>query len=229
MLGHIKKDFIVMKKEILCLLGFWVFYGILIIVAGTDDEEYMFARLIYVLITVFPLIVTMQLSARPILLDEDSGWTGYALSLPGAYLRYVNSKYMSGLLIQFFGLVLSYGYIVLIRISSGVKISFYIPAVVLCVTILLMCIEMPFYFKFGYRAGETIKSILFLAIVFVVFVYLLFGDISRLKELDYQKIMKMVMDMGKNKGFYIMVLASGAAMAGALSGFVSRKVRCNAG
>lgn len=225
MLGHIKKDFIVIKNEILCLLGFWVFYGILIIAAGTGDNEYMFARLIYVLLTVFPLIVTMQLSARPILLDEDSGWTGYALSLPGDYLRYVNSKYLSGLLMQFFGLLLSLSYIVLIRICSGIKISFYIPAVVLCATIVLMCIEMPFYFKFGYRAGETIKGILFLAMVFGAFIYLLFGDITWLKGLDYEKITGTVMNMGKHKEFYMMILSSGAAVVGVLSGFVSRKVR----
>lgn len=223
MLGHIKKDLIILWGDIAILMGFWLFYAIMVMIPA-ESVDSVLEKIIYVILCVFPMIVTMQLSGKPVSVDEASHWQGYGISLPGGHKRYIISKYMFGIAIQLFGMVLSYAYIILIRIRKDCNISYYLPLIIICITIFMMNLELPFYFRFGYRTGDMVKAMIFLFLVVVVFIYALFGNIDYFKNLDYSKLIMKIMNIGKHKVKYITLGMTGIFGMSLLSCFLSQKV-----
>lgn len=223
MLGHIKKDIVMMRGDIAILVGFWIYFAVMLVIAGGSGEG-TFANIVYFIICVFPVIVTMQLSGKPVSMDEASHWKEFAMALPGSKRRYIRAKYIFVGILQLFGIALSYGYIVMIRVFADCKISYLVPVVVLCIAEFFINLELPFYFRFGYRLGGTVKGILFLIIVVAVFLYALFGDIEYFKNFDYNKIIRAAMDIGRHKMRYIVAGAGIVCVMGALSCLASEKI-----
>lgn len=223
MSGHIKKDAIIMRGDIAILIGFWLYFAIMLMVAGASDDS-IFAKCLYLIICIFPMVVTMQLSGKPVSLDENAHWKDFAMALPGSKRRYIRAKYIFAGILQLFGMALSYGYIFLIRAFTKCEISYFVPVIVLCMTGFLVNLELPFYFRFGYRLGGTVKGILFLVIVAAVFLYALFGNIEYFKNLDYNEIIRAVMDIGKHKIKYIVTGAGIIGVMSVLSCLTSEKI-----
>lgn len=223
MWGHMKKDAIMMRGDIVTLIGFWLYFAIMLMVVGTGEDS-IFAKYLYLIICIFPMIVTMQLSGKPISLDESSHWKEFAMALPGSKRRYIRAKYIFAGILHLFGMVLSYGYILLIRVSAECEISYFVPVIVLCVTGFLVNLELPFYFRFGYRLGGTVKGTLFLTIVMAVFLYGLFGNIEYFRNIDYNKILRAIMDIGKHKIRYIAIVTGGVCGMSVLSCLLSEKI-----
>ena len=66
-----------------------------------------------------------------------------------------------------------------------------------CVSLLLRAVELPFVVAFGTKAGSSIKGCLMLVIIMIALLYALFGDLSWLGTEDefWEKIFRFITDL----------------------------------
>lgn len=110
--------------------------------------------------------------------DERASWVSFSYSTPGSAKCQVLAKYYTMLLINI--------WITFICFISDTVVSLISPGgsvltlifEILVITVLYNAVTIPFFIRFGGDKGLATAGIAAGAIIFTVFVYLLFGDIS---------------------------------------------------
>ena len=138
MIGLIKKDLFTLKKQILIVVFFAIFYGAL---SFAEPNNYgMFAYMI----TLFSIFIPMTSLSY----DERSEWNKYAITMPISRKHIVYSKYLLCVL------AISASAILCILLSFLLEKKLTIESIAtistsLSIGVLFMSINIPFNFKFG--------------------------------------------------------------------------------
>lgn len=145
MIGLIKKDFFTLKKQIVLILFFLAFYGIL---CFAEPNNYsMFAYMI----TLFSIFIPMTALGY----DDRAEWNKYAITMPITRKQLVYSKYLFGILGICLSLVMCL-ILSLILNKDITKESLIIITTSLSVGTFFMSINIPINFKFGVEKSRFI-------------------------------------------------------------------------
>ena len=168
----------------LYLLIFLVFIVETVASACTVDIEkntpwdfLFFGAMTCMMISVFPQALMGE--------DEHIGWNRFCLTMPIKRSQYVSEKYLLTLaFIVLFALLSSVGVIILMVKTTGFDIKDYllVLSVILCVSLLMMSIDLPMVFRFGTKKGIMLFAGLFL-LIFVaglaLFLWASYNDAGR--------------------------------------------------
>ncbi len=168
----------------LYLLIFLVFIVETVASACTVDIEkntpwdfLFFGAMTCMMISVFPQALMGE--------DEHIGWNRFCLTMPVKRSQYVSEKYLLTLaFIVLFALLSSVGVIILMVKTTGFDIKDYllVLSVILCVSLLMMSIDLPMVFRFGTKKGIMLFAGLFL-LIFVaglaLFLWASYNDAGR--------------------------------------------------
>ncbi|MCI5751405.1 MAG: ABC-2 transporter permease [Oscillospiraceae bacterium] len=182
MAGLLYKELIINKKSLLIYLGTVLFlsFGMIVNITGDDIDPEKVAGIIplfYFMIFFFTGMFQPNLFEP----DETKKWAYFATSTPAMARGQVYSKYMAGFLMSLFAMLwcqvldMTVNFILGTQTMamSAVYIFFYAQ-------LFLRAVEYPFIVRFGSKIGSTYKMASFFLVIFIVFVYLLFGDLSML-------------------------------------------------
>lgn len=144
---------------------------------NTPWDFMFFGAMTCMMISVFPQALMGE--------DEHIGWNRFCLTMPVKRSQYVSEKYLLTLgFIVLFALLSSVGVIILMVKTTGFDIKDYllVLSVILCVSLLMMSIDLPMVFRFGTKKGIMLFAGLFL-LIFVaglaLFLWASYNDAGR--------------------------------------------------
>lgn len=153
MKGILYKDFLVLKKQGVIILGCLLLYGIIALFGGDDSSIFSFA--VVFLGTMLPVTALAY--------DEQAKWDKYALSMPVSRTEMVVSKYLLCLIVFAVAGILNLS-VELIQKKGIIDMdAVLVSLVVLSLGILYVSVMLPLLFRFGVEKGR-------LMILLVVFV-----------------------------------------------------------
>lgn len=153
MKGILYKDFLVLKKQGVIILGCLLLYGIIALFGGNDSSIFSFA--VVFLGTMLPVTALAY--------DEQAKWDKYALSMPVSRTEMVVSKYLLCLIVFAVAGILNLG-VELIQKKGIIDMdAVLVSLAVLSLGILYVSVMLPLLFRFGVEKGR-------LMILLVVFV-----------------------------------------------------------
>ena len=153
MKGILYKDFLVLKKQGVIILGCLLLYGIIALFGGDDSSIFSFA--VVFLGTMLPVTALAY--------DEQAKWDKYALSMPVSRTEMVVSKYLLCLIVFAIAEILNLS-VELIQKKGIIDMdAVLVSLAVLSLGILYVSVMLPLLFRFGVEKGR-------LMILLVVFV-----------------------------------------------------------
>ncbi|MGN1415812.1 MAG: ABC-2 transporter permease [Oscillospiraceae bacterium] len=182
MAGLLYKELIINKKSLLIYLGtvLLISFGVIVNMTGDDIDPEKGAGIVplfYFMIFFFTGMFQPNLFEP----DESKKWSYFVTSTPAMARGQVYSKYMAGFLMSLFAMlwcqVLDMAVTFILGAQSMAMSAVYI---FFYAQLFLRAVEYPFIVRFGSKIGSTYKMASFFLVIFIVFVYLLFGDLSML-------------------------------------------------
>ncbi|MGN0695290.1 MAG: ABC-2 transporter permease [Oscillospiraceae bacterium] len=180
MAGLLYKELIINKKSLLIYLGTVLFlsFGTIVNVAGDDIDPEKAAGIIplfYFMIFFFTGMFQPNLFEP----DETKKWAYFVTSTPAMARGQVYSKYMASFVMSLFAMLWCQVLDTVINfILDSQSMAMTAVFIFFYVQLLLRAAEYPFIVRFGSKIGSTYKMASFFLVIFIVFVYLLFGDLS---------------------------------------------------
>ena len=201
MAGLLYKDFKAIKGHYY-IISFIVITIFLIFseIFGVNEEIDV---LVGMCLSVIPLVLLGMLVAKVevgiIAADETKNAKLYLLSLPVSSKDYIASKYWFMLIGHYIVLSVSMLWSITYQIQVVdewmnelvVNIISLLPPII-CGSICLVAIELPFFVLAGSKKGEMIKTAILLVMMLGMFVFLLFGDLTILDALDLKKFFEYI-------------------------------------
>lgn len=185
MLGLLRKEIRINIKWIgvafLTLLFLNVLMSIMMVV---DDDSAiknmgLFFQGFFAMMGAMSFLINGAFSLNLAQSDERRKWGYYLCAAPRGKERQVVSKYMLILLMLALTFAVTYGCNYFMR-----KIDHSIPSLrglfllLVCISLIMRAIEMPFLFAFGSKVGSQVKGGIMLAVILGAVIYLMFGDLS---------------------------------------------------
>ena len=201
MAGLLYKDFKAIKGHYY-IISFIVITIFLIFseIFGVNEEIDV---LVGMCLSIIPLVLLGMLVAKVevgiIAADETKNAKLYLLSLPVSSKDYIASKYWFMLIGHYIVLSVSMFWSITYQIQVVdewmnelvVNIISLLPPII-CGSICLVAIELPFFVLAGSKKGEMIKTAILLMMMLGIFVFLLFGDLTILDALDLKKFFEYI-------------------------------------
>lgn len=161
--------------------------------------------------------------------DERRKWGYYLCAAPRGRERQVVSKYMLILLMLALTFVVTYGCNYFMRkFDSDIPSIRGLLMLMVCISLIMRAIEMPFLFAFGSKVGSQVKGGIMLAIILGAVIYLMFGDLSWIGTQDevMEKVFKFIgeFDLRRVTKSWAGVLVWAAVPMYIVSCFISMKV-----
>lgn len=182
MAGLLYKELIINKKNILVICGaclFLSFYLFIPISLENNDIAWSIYKLGMMALCVLFFLITGSLQQGIFSADENQKWSSYIVSTPVSIKGQVLSKYYFSLLISIATLIFCaffYGINAVIQgMDSGVMS---IAVMMFILQTFMRAVEFPFLIRFGSKTGNNYRLVVFFCAFFIIFVYLLFGDLS---------------------------------------------------
>lgn len=155
MMGLVYKDIMVMKKQLLIYLGFYVFYGLLVS-AGAFDLSILGG-----LTVMFGTLVTVSSMAY----DEQAKWDKFAAATPVGRKGVVGGKYLLPLVVIPVSALVTAAVEAILCLSgkSQEDLTEALVVTVICsaVGVLLNALLLPLLFKFGTEKARVLFMLLF--------------------------------------------------------------------
>lgn len=135
--------------------------------------------------SLIPMLFALWISEKLCQMDEKKVWASFAISAPGAARQYVTAKYFFCLLSAMTPMIafsiFQRSIVAITHLSVDCKSVYIIE----CFLVLLSFgLTFPFSARFGYKQGNHIRVICVLMLIFIAFIYFLFGNISILQDSD---------------------------------------------
>lgn len=165
--------------------------------------------------------------------DEKRLPVYFAIASPAGLNVYVKSKYISTLLVPFAAMNiclltdLTANAILDLRSDVVQPPSFMgIYTSMFMLIILLSAIELPFMMRFGVKKGGNLKAGVFLALIAIVGIYFLFGDISMFGS--WEDFIQFLIDVmnGKRGGSTLAAISALSPLVTGMLYFLSYKLSC---
>lgn len=156
MIGLLVKDFIGLKKYMKIILLFIVGGVVLsVLLAGRHTADFMAGAMMGILSLVFPIFSITTFS-----LDDLCKWDRYGMTMPVSRKQVVLSKYLLGILLEVFSLVLSVIVMGLLSVNGALSMSFQETMLSIgllgCVALCLIAVILPLSFRFGSEKARLI-------------------------------------------------------------------------
>ena len=186
MLGMLYKELKINLKWLLTTLFTLSFMNAALSVAmivGNDDavnsEVSMVTKFMFFFLGVISFTITGTISLNFMQTDERKKWGYYISAIKDGIKLQVAAKYLVVLinLMMTFVICFLVNY-VCHRISADVMRTDSFLLIMLCISLILRSIELPFIVSFGSKSGSMIKGSVMAGVMFIAVIYLLFGDIS---------------------------------------------------
>lgn len=189
MAGLLYKEWLLQRKNLIILFISILFLSSMhfFVLAGDEiplDLD-MFSTLYGVFVCVMLFLITGMFQPGIFAVDESKIWANYITSSPLRVKGQVRSKYYFVLLMSIALLfwIMLWGYI--FTAVSGVDMNLMgVSAALFYIQLTLRAFELPFIVRFGSKIGGTYKSMIGIAALFIVIVYLLFGNLSYFGSLE---------------------------------------------
>ena len=147
MKGLIIKDFINLKKQSKVIGALVIFY---LLISITSKNNSMFGAMMLILFAMMPITAISY--------DEKANWDKYGLTMPVSRTDMVLSKYILGLILSSFALVLNF----IAQIFMGTEMNtenITVIFVIFGISILFISLLLPIIFKFGVEKGRMLMIV----------------------------------------------------------------------
>lgn len=181
MMGYVRKDFLLMRKQMRT-------YGVILLVYGAISAAGVWESYI---LSGFVVLVTLMCPLSAMAFDQVSRWDSYACTLPGGARNAVRGRYVYTAVIAL-GSVLICGALCLLIHAFGLLSDDPLEMVAATVTtglvsLLMASITLPLCYRFGVERGRTLMTLVFVvAFVAIVgsagFLFPAIGAEERLQE-----------------------------------------------
>lgn len=191
MAGLLYKDFVAVHGKIhtVALLALTVALGLFsaspLPAVGDYNGAVMICFLVFIMSMTLPLTVGMSITGSLIAVDEGARKKAYLFSLPVNKRQYVASKYIFILICYYVTLSVivlwvQFASIFSDKASMGDLLAGVSGLAPLWIQVLLMlnAVELPFLIVKGTRMGGAIKTTILAMLMYAIFGFMLFGDIS---------------------------------------------------
>jgi hypothetical protein len=186
MLGFLYKDIRSNLKWLLlglCVILFMVCMMSMVMIAGDENVRQngmgSFMKMILFMMEATSFIIVGAFSLNYIQSDERKKWGYFVASVPHGQAYQVGAKYIFVALVTFaaFFICIANNFVVGLFVSSMPDLTETLFSVV-CLSLLMRAIELPFIFAFGSKVGSQVKGGIMLLVIIAAAVYFLFGDLS---------------------------------------------------
>lgn len=180
MIGYLYKDWILYRKQIICFSLAAVLLSIPVLIE--PDEEMVTKELIQVLLCVmcgliFLIIGMFQQGIFEY--DEYDKWKMYVVALPKTQSAMIIEKYIFTFIISLSAFVWCKILNILVNNVHNMNCNIiWFVLLMAGVQLIFRAIEIPLIFGFGSKCGGQYRMAVSFIVISVVFIYLLFGDIS---------------------------------------------------
>ena len=117
--------------------------------------------------------------------DEQKKWAYYVASAPAGIKRQLGAKYLFTVMWAMLTFALLALCNVAVRSKNGGSTDVYFVLLGLfCAQLYVRSLEFPLMVRFGGKNGKTVKIVIIGVILFVLFVYALFGDASAFNDMS---------------------------------------------
>lgn len=169
MKGLILKDFINLKKQSKLIGLVALFY---LIFSKATNNNSMFGT---IMLMVFAMMPITALS-----FDEKANWDKYGLTMPVSRTEMVLSKYILGIILSLFALILNF--IAQILLGTEMNIENIVSILVIFgISIVFISLLLPIIFKFGVEKG---RMLMFVVLMLPTMIILLFKDLIKAPPSD---------------------------------------------
>ena len=147
MKGLIIKDFINLKKQSKVIGALVIFY---LLISITSKNNSMFGAMMLMLFAMMPITAISY--------DEKANWDKYGLTMPVSRTDMVLSKYILGLILSSFALILNF----IAQIFMGTEMNtenITVIFVIFGISILFISLLLPIIFKFGVEKGRMLMIV----------------------------------------------------------------------
>lgn len=169
MKGLILKDFINLKKQSKLIGLVALFY---LIFSKVTNNNSMFGA---IMLMVFAMMPITALS-----FDEKANWDKYGLTMPVSRTEMVLSKYILGIILSSFALILNF--IAQILLGTEMNTENIISILIIFgISIVFISLMLPIIFKFGVEKG---RMLMFVVLMLPTMIILLFKDFIKLPPSD---------------------------------------------
>lgn len=199
MAGLLYKDFVAVhgKIYVAILLAITVFLAVFSIsplpMAADYGGAIIAGGLVAMAALILPMIVVMSIENSVISADE--GKKAYLMSLPVSKRQYVASKYLFVLICYYvlLSVLVIWAQFVNIHMEEVFPENFLMDIIAFSpmwiqALLLVSAIELPFLINVGVSAGNAIKTGIMAVLMYVIFAYMLFGDITLLENFDLRTV-----------------------------------------
>lgn len=190
MYGLIYKNFLVNKKVILLHMGIFIFMYVLSVVPVITGDETtaslmsMVESFVSIISVLSSFMIIGSLETAIFEPDERKKWSYFISCTEGGYKAETGAKYLTIYIISTTALVLSMIIISVISDFSGTEPIYIVVIFTYMFQLFLRAVEVPFIIRFGMKAGNNIKGIIFMIGFVAVTIYFLFGDLSIFGSVD---------------------------------------------
>ena len=197
MAGLLYKDFVAVygKIHVAILLAITVFLAVFSIsplpMAADYGGAIIAGALVAMAAMALPLIVVLSIENNVISVDEGAKKKAYLMSLPVSKRQYVASKYIFILICYYviLSVLAIWSQFVNIHMAEAFPDNFLMKMIALSpnwiqALLVVSAIELPFLINVGVRAGNAIKTGIMAVLMYAIFAYMLFGDITLLENFD---------------------------------------------
>ena len=197
MTGLLYKDYKAIKGEIYveAISVISVVLVLLRLFCHKLEIDVLIAAFVMLVPVVLLIIILNGIQIGILSADERKNVKIYLLSFPITEKKYIASKYFFLLIAYYIVLSISQLWAVTYAIQDVDSqmyemvrgVATLMPTVV-CISLVITAIELPFFILYGSEIGKFVKNGIALAILFLMIVFLLFGDLTLLELLNLEKL-----------------------------------------
>ena len=162
MKGLIIKDILNLKKQAKLVAMVTVFYLFFSVVTENNS---MFGAMVLVLFAMMPITAISY--------DERANWDKYALTMPVSRTHMVLSKYVLGLILSVFALILN----LIAQIALGTEMNMEnitTVSVIFAISIIFISLLLPIMFKLGVEKG---RMMMFMVLMLPTLIIIMFSKL----------------------------------------------------
>lgn len=203
MAGLLYKDFVAVHGKIfvavlLIITAFLAVFSISPLPAVADYSGAIIAgALVSLAAMLLPMVVVMSVENNVIAADDGAGKKAYLMSLPVSKRQYVASKYIFILICYYviLSVLVIWVQFVSIHMEKAMEDNFLMNLIGLSplwiqTLLLVSAMELPFLINMGVRAGTAIKTGIMAVLMYAIFAYMLFGDMTVLENFNLMAMLE---------------------------------------
>ena len=228
MLGIIYKNLLECRKDLLIGISAFVVLNVLSFItvtvnADSNGSVSVVASFLFIMSALMTYIIIGEAQGSFFSCDQNFRFYLFTCSLSHGQLKLVAAKYIAMFVIS----VIETGAFLLTALILDVWSMWPLIIAFLIIQLFVRAIEVPFMARFGEKSVKLLKGALFGGVILVVMIYLLYGDISWIKDIEISAIMNFVdriMNDSAVQTGYLIAIGAVVTVLYVISAFISARL-----